>query len=209
MTAFHDVRFPLDISRRAQAVVQRRTEIVVLGSGREQRNARWRDARRRWQVGYGCKSMDDLHAVIAFFEARRGRLHAFRFRDWADWKSCNPLSTPAADDQLIATADGSTTTFQLVKRYGDAADAHIRHITRPVSGTVRVAVDGVEQTTGFTVDHATGQISFDAAPPVGAVIAAGYEFDVPARFDTDELRIDLAAFNHGAAPDIDIIEVLE
>ncbi len=209
MTAFHDVRFPLDIARRALAHVERRTEVVALASGHEQRNARWRFARRRWQVGYGVKTMDDLHTVIAFFEARRGRLHAFRFRDWADWKSCPPLQEPTPIDQELGTGDGATTTFQLVKRYGDAANAEVRRITRPVPGSVRVAIDGTELTGGFTVDHATGLVSFDTAPATGALVTAGFAFDVPARFDADELRIDLESYRLGQAPDIDIVEVRE
>ena len=209
MTAFHDVRFPLDIARRAQAVVARRTEIVVLASGHEHRNARWRDARRSWQVGYGIKNADDLQTVIAFFEARRGRLHAFRFRDWADWKSCPPLQTPAATDQAIGTGDGSTKTFQLIKKYGTGSTAISRRITRPVSGTVKVAINGVEQNSGFSINHDTGVVTFDTAPANGASITAGYEFDVPARFDTDELRIDLESYRFGQAPDLDIVEVRE
>ena len=209
MPAFHDVRFPLDIARRAQMELGRRTEVVALGSGHERRIARWADARRRWQVGYGVKRLDDLHAVIAFFEARMGRLHGFRFRDFADWKSCPPQATPSPTDQLIATGDGATTTFRLMKRYADAAGESLRRITRPVAGSVRIAIDGTEQTAGFTVDHATGKITFDTAPASGASITAGYEFDVPARFDTDELRIDLSAFQAGIAPDIEIVELKE
>ena len=209
MSAFHDIRFPLDIARRASAVVARRTEVIVLASGHERRNSRWAAAKRKWQVGYGVKDMDDLQTVIAFFEARRGRLHAFRFRDWADYKSCPPLGTPAATDQPIATGDGSTTAFQLVKSYADAAGGFTRAITRPVAGTVKVAIDGVEQTSGFSIDHATGVVTFDAAPASGAAITAGFEFDVPARFDSDELRIDLESFRHGQAPDIEIVEVRE
>ena len=209
MSAFHDVRFPIDISRRATSVVQRRTEVIVLASGHERRNSRWASARRKWQVGYGVKSMDDLHTVIAFFEARRGRLHAFRFRDWADYKSCPPLQPPAATDQPIATGDGATTAFQLVKSFTDAAGSFTRAITRPVDGTVKVAIDGVEQSSGFSVDHATGLVTFATPPASGAVISAGFEFDVPARFDIDELRIDLESFRHGQAPDIEIVEVRE
>jgi len=209
MPSFHDVRFPLGIASRAQAVIGRRTEIIVLGSGHECRNARWADARRRWNVGYGCKSIDDLHAVIAFFEARRGRLHAFRFRDWADWKSCPPQAAPAPTDQEIGTGDGVTTSFALVKTYDSGSISQLRRITRPVAGTVRAAVDGAEQMSGFTVDHATGTVTFDAAPAAGAVITAGYEFDVPARFDTDELRVDLDGWRYGASPDIDVVEVRE
>ncbi len=209
MTAFHDVRFPPAIARRALSHVERRTDVVTLASGHEQRNARWRFARRRWQVGYGLKTMDDLHAVIVFFEARRGRLHAFRFRDWVDWKSCPPLREATPTDQELGTGDGVTTTFQLVKRYGDAANAEVRRITRPVPGSVRVAIDGAELTGGFTVDHATGVVTFDAAPAAGALVTAGFEFDVPARFDADDLRLDLESYRHGQAPDIEIVEVKE
>ncbi len=209
MPTFHDVRFPLDVSRRAEAVVSRRTEVVALASGHERRNSRWADARRRWQVGYGIKTLDDLHAVIAFFEARRGRLHAFRFRDFADYKSCAPQATPSATDQQIDTGDGATTTFRLIKRYGDAAAEHTRRITRPVPGTVLVAIDGTPQTSGWTLNADTGEITFATAPAAGAVITAGFEFDVPARFEADELRLDLSAFQAGIAPDIEIIEVLE
>ncbi len=209
MTAFHDVRFPLDIARRAMAHIERRTDIVMLASGHEQRNTRWRFARRSWQVGYGIKSMDDLHRVIAFFEARRGRLHAFRFRDWADWKSCPPLQEPTPMDQEIGRGDGATVDFALVKHYGDVAGESLRRITRPVPGSVRVAVDDVELADGFMVDHAAGLVTFDVPPLAGAVVTAGFAFDVPARFDVDALRIDLQSFRHGAAPDIEIVEVRE
>ncbi len=209
MTAFHDVLFPLDIARRAEAVWARRTEVVTLASGFERRQARWAQARRRWNVGFGVKSLDDLHRLLAFFEARQGRLHAFRFRDWADWKSCPPLAEPTPLDQVLATADGTATAFPLVKRYGDAAAEVLRRITRPVPGSVRIAVDGVERTSGVSVDHATGTVTFDIPPPAGATVTAGFAFDVPARFEDDELRIDLSAFRAGAAPDIAVIEIRE
>ena len=209
MTSFHDVRFPLDIARRARAVVGRRTEVVALASGHERRNARWARARRRWQVGYGIKTLDDLHTVIAFFEARKGRLHGFRFRDWTDFKSCPPQGTPAPTDQTLAIADGLSKNFPLIKNYGDAAASETRRITRPVPGTVRVAIDGAEQTTGWTLNADTGMVIFSTRPAAGAVVTAGYEFDVPARFDTDELNLDLSAFQAGMAPDIEIVELRE
>jgi len=207
MSAFHDVRFPLDISRRAHAVIARRTEIVVLGSGHEQRNARWRDARRRFEIGYGIKTIDDLHEVIAFFEARRGRLHGFRFRDWSDWKSCPPLRQPTAADQVIGTGDGAAVSFQLVKSYGSGSASFTRPVTLPVIGSLRVAIDGVEQASGWSADGLTGQLTFDDPPPAGALITAGFEFDVPVRFDSDELRIDLEHFRAGGMPDIELVEI--
>ncbi len=115
---FHEVRFPTAIAFGASGGPERRTDIVALGSGHEERNSRWADSRRRYNAGYGVKSLDDLHAVIAFFEERRGRLYGFRWKDRADWKSCAPGGTPAATDQAIGTGDGAMTAFQLVKTYG-------------------------------------------------------------------------------------------
>ena len=206
-SSFHDVRFPLDISRRATGGPQRKTEIVVLGSGREQRNARWADSRRRYDIGYGVKDIDDIHRVVAFFEARMGRLHGFRFRDWTDWKSCPPRQSPSALDQPIATADGQQTTFQLVKTYGSGPAAWLRQITRPVHDSVKLAIDGQPVTSGWSLDDATGSVTFDVPPAAGGHITAGYEFDVPVRFDTDALRISLSAFNAGAIPDIPLVEI--
>src|SRR5687767_11412658 len=117
---FHEVRFPTAISFGARGGPERRTEIVALGSGREERNQRWADSKRRYEAGYGVKSLDDLYAVIAFFEERRGRFHGFRWRDGADHKSCAASSQPAATDQFIATGDGATAAFQLIKTYGSA-----------------------------------------------------------------------------------------
>jgi uncharacterized protein (TIGR02217 family) len=99
--SFHETRFPTDISRGAQGGPERRTDVVVLGSGFEERNARWANSRRAWNAGYGIKSLDDLHAVIAFFEERRGKLYGFRWKDHADFKSCPPQSSIAATDQQL------------------------------------------------------------------------------------------------------------
>lgn len=209
--SFHETRFPTAISRNGQGGPERRTDVVVLGSGHEERNARWADSRRAYNAGYGVKSLDDLNAVVAFFEERRGRLTGFRWRDPADWKSCAPSATPSALDQAIGTGDGATATFQLVKTYGSSFAPYTRAITKPVAGTVRVAVAGVEQAAGtaFTADTTTGRVTFLAGhiPPSGAAINAGFEFDVPVRFDTDKLEINLQGFAHGAIPSIPIVEI--
>ncbi len=146
--AFHDIRFPTGISRAAQGGPERRTDVVVLGSGAEERNARWADSRRGYNAGYGVKSLNDLHAVIAFFEERRGRLHGFRWRDPSDWKSCPPEDTPSALDQLIGLGNGATAAFQLKKTYGAALNPWARDIKKPVDGSVLVAVAGATQTAG-------------------------------------------------------------
>jgi uncharacterized protein (TIGR02217 family) len=181
--------------------------VVTTASGREERNSRWANSRRKYNVGYGVKTLDDIHTVIAFFEERRGRLHAFRFKDHTDFKSCAPLATPQATDQVISTGTGTQTAFQLMKSYGTGLRDYSRKITAPVSGSVVVAVNGAP-TTSFTLDAATGVITFATPPGSGAAITAGFEFDVPVRFDTDEIRINLDHLNGGEIPDIPLVEVL-
>jgi uncharacterized protein (TIGR02217 family) len=144
--------------------------------------------------------------VVAFFEERRGRLYGFRFRDRIDWRSGPPGTAPTPLDQAIGTGDGATTGFPLVKTSGGAHAPYARAIAKPVEGSVRVAVDGVE--TGFTCDPATGIVVFTTAPPAGAAVTAGFDFDVPVRFDADELDIDLSAFEAGAIPRIPLVEVV-
>lgn len=209
--AFHDVRFPSRISFGSTGGPERRTDIVELANGFEERNTPWAHARRRYNAGYGVAGRDDLHEVIAFFEARRGRLHAFRYKDHTDFKSCAPGSTASATDQEIAVGDGTSDTFQLVKHYKSGGETYTRTIAKPVSGTVRIAVDGHEMTEGpdITIDHATGLFTFAflSIPGSGASVTAGFEFDVPVRFDTDHLDIRLSDFVAGDIPAIPLVEV--
>jgi uncharacterized protein (TIGR02217 family) len=208
---FHEVVFPLAVALGATGGPARRTEIVALGSGQESRNARWADSRRRYDVGTGVRSLDDLHQLIAFFEERRGRLYGFRFRDRSDDRSCPPSRSPAPGDQPLGTGDGVRAAFPLLKRYGAGTTAWFRAIAKPVAGTVRVAVAGVEKTAGtdFAVDAATGLVTFlpGRLPAAGAAVTAGFRFDVPVRFDTDEIRIDLELFAAGEVPAIPLVEI--
>ena len=203
---FDDVRFPPQISRGSTGGPERRTEIVVTGSGAEERNSRWADSRRRYNAGFGVKSLDDIHLVVAFFEERRGRLHGFRWKDHLDFTSGLPGAAVTATDQAIGTGNGTATRFQLVKRYGTGLRDYLRSITKPIAGSVRVAVNG-QEVTGFTLDGLTGVVTLAAAPVPGATVTAGFAFDVPVRFDTDELRINLAQFAGGDIPDIPIVEI--
>lgn len=205
--AFHEIRFPDSISRGAKGGPERRTRIVELASGDEERNASWANSRRRYDVSYGVRRADDLAAVVAFFEARNGRLHAFRFKDWSDYKSSLPSAGPAATDQIIGTGNGSTTEFQVVKTYASGAESWARTIIKPVAGTVTVSLNGVAQGSGWSVNTTTGIVTFAVAPTTGAVIRAGFEFDVPVRFDTDELPVTLDIERTGSIPSIPLIEV--
>ena len=205
---FDNVRFPTTISRGSTGTAERRTDVVTTASGREERNARWANSKRSYNAGFGVKSLDDIQNVVAFFEERRGRLYAFRWKDFADFKSCAATANVAATDQNIGTGDGATAAFQLVKKYGTGTRNYSRAINAPVAGTVQVAVNGLI-TTQFTVNVLTGVVTFNAGsfPTIGAVITAGYEFDVPVRFDADAITINLAHFAGGEIPHIPLIEV--
>jgi uncharacterized protein (TIGR02217 family) len=210
MAAFHEILFPLDIALRSAGGPQRRTELVSFGSGREARNARWADSRRRYDAGYGVKTLEALQAVVAFFEERRGQLYGFRWRDRLDHASSAAGAPVAPLDQGIGIGDGVTATFQLVKTYGAGFAPYPREINKPVAGSVRVAVAGSELGgSAFSCDATTGVVTFLAGhiPPVGAAITAGFLFDVPVRFDTDYLEVDLSAFAAGAIPKIPLVEI--
>jgi uncharacterized protein (TIGR02217 family) len=206
MTNFHDILFPVDISLNSEGGPARRTEIVTLVSGHEERNSPWAGSRRSYNAGYGVKSLADIESVIHFFEARRGRLYGFRFRDPFDWKSCALAGAPQAEDQEIGTGDGAETAFQLAKTYASGGAAYARRIAKPVAGSVLAAIDGAP--AAFGVDEATGIVTFETPPAAGAIVTAGFLFDTPVRFDTDALRINLAAFQAGDIPSIPLIEVL-
>ena len=205
--AFHEVRFPDNISRGARGGPERRTQIVELASGDEERNASWADSRRRYDVAYGIRRADDLAAVVAFFEARNGRLHGFRYKDWADYKSALPSQAITATDQQIGTGTGSLQTFQLAKRYTSGAQTWVRTIAKPVAGTVRVALGMVEQMSGWTLDTTTGVVTFTTAPAGGVIVRAGFEFDVPVRFDSDTLDVTLDFERLGSITSIPLLEI--
>ena len=205
--AFHEVRFPDNISRGARGGPERRTQVVELASGDEERNASWANSRRRYDVAYGIRRADDLAAVVAFFEARNGRLHGFRYKDWSDYKSALPSQAITATDQQIGNGTGSLQTFQLTKRYTSGAQTWVRTLTKPVAGTVRVALGMVEQISGWTLDATTGVITFTTAPAGGVIVRAGFEFDVPVRFDSDTLDVTLDFERLGSITSIPLLEI--
>ena len=207
--AFHEVRYPVGLSIGSSGGPERRTEIVTLVNGFEERNSPWAHSRRRYDAGAGMRSLDDFAALIAFFEARRGQLHGFRWKDWADYKTCLPSQSVSAMDQEIGVGDGLTTVFQLRKTYTSGGSAYTRDLVKPVAGSVKVAVAGVVQTlpAEFTVEEVRGIVTLNLPPALGAVVTAGCEFDVPVRFDTDWISASIASFQAGEVPAVPVIEV--
>lgn len=208
MLPFSEARLPLRLAFGSTGGVERRTEIIALASGYEQRATPWADGRRRYLIGGGLKALDDMAALIAFFEARRGRLQGFRFQDFLDHASGAPSGTPGPLDQVIGVGDGATTVFQLTKTYGTGPDAYARRIQKPVAGTVSLAVAGVALTSAqFSVDTTTGLVTLMAAPASGAQITAGFQFDTPVRFDADRLDVSLEGFAAARLTAVPLIEL--
>lgn len=204
--AFHDVQFPTHISQGARGGPMWSTDIVTLASGKEQRNSRWANSRRRYDVGYGVKSKSDLRELISFFEERRGSFHSFRFLDPLDHQSGEGAVT--ALDQMIGVGDGMRTEFQLTKTYGGQFDPWVRAITKPVAGSVQVAIEGVSLAAHeFSIDATTGFVTLLAPSALGQQVTAGFAFDVPVRFETDQLDVEITSFDAAMAPSIKLIEV--
>lgn len=206
---FHEVRFPAALSLGSTGGPHRHTDIVSLANGFEERNTPWEHSRRHYDAGVGLRSLDDVDTLIAFFEARRGQLYGFRWKDWSDFKSCKPSQEPTALDQEIGRGDGRLASFSLVKVYVSGAAEYRRPIVKPVKGTVRIAVAGDPKLDGtdFTVNDETGMVTFTVAPDIGARVTAGFEFDVPVRFDTDRILASAANFNAGEIPSVPVVEV--
>lgn len=205
---FHEVRLPARLAFGSTGGVERRTEIVTLSSGFERRSTPWAHGRRRYLIGANLRSLDDMAALTAFFEARYGQLYGFRFRDFADFKSCSPGGAITPSDQTLGVGDGLQTAFALSKTYGEGEAAPVRRVHKPVDGTVRISLDGVELDPGaFDVDLITGMITLavPAAPEV--TVRAGFEFDVPVRFDADRLDVTLESFAAGRMTAVPLIEV--
>ncbi|WP_170458733.1 DUF2460 domain-containing protein [Ruegeria arenilitoris] len=206
---FHEVRFPASLSFGSVGGPERRTDIVTLANGFEERNTPWAHSRRRYDAGLGMRSLDDIQTLIAFFEARQGQMYGFRWKDWSDYKSCAASAEVDKGDQVIGQGDGVTTAFQLVKTYTSGGVSYVRPIIKPVLGTVKIGLDQDEAREGvdFEVDLNRGLIQFAVPPAEGVEVTAGFEFDVPVRFDTDRIQVSVASFQAGDVPNVPVVEV--
>jgi uncharacterized protein (TIGR02217 family) len=188
---------------------ERRTEIVTLQNGFEERNTPWAHSRRRYDAGVAMRSLDDIETLIAFFEARRGQMYGFRWKDWSDFKSGKASAEVTFEDQVLGLGDGVQTVFPLVKTYRSGEETYARPIVKPVLGTVRVGIrhDPLVETVHYTLDVTSGLLTFAEPPDEGAEVTAGFEFDVPVRFDTDRIQTSVASFQAGDMPSVPVVEV--
>jgi uncharacterized protein (TIGR02217 family) len=207
MQAFDNVHYPLALGRDAGVSPEFSTSVVLTASGHERRTSQWSDARLRFDVGPGIRAEEELGVLIRFFRARRGAARGFLLPDPFDFSSNDMTGVPTMLDQQIGTGDGLTASFQLAKAYGDGDEPQVRPITRPRAGTVVVSVDGVAH-SGWSLQP-KGTVLFQSAPAAGAIIRAGFLFDVPVRFAEDRLDITGATFAAGEAPSVPLVEIRE
>ncbi len=199
MQAFHEVQFPPDISYGVTGGPEYSTDVVMTGSGYEQRNINWSQAKCKYQAAHGVKNENQMRRLLAFFRARRGKAYGFRFKDWLDFTGSR---------EMIGVGDGKTITFQLIKTYiDDVGYTEVRKIRKPVTGTVRVYLDGAEQTDGWSVNFTTGIVTFTATPAAEVIITADYEFDVPVRFDTDHCPLSIKEWDIYSWDNIPLVEI--
>lgn len=213
MAGFHEVSFPDDIGYGSRGGPGFKTQIVVLDSGAEQRAGRWSTPRHRYNVAYGIKTHTQLGVVKQFFIARLGALNGFRFKDRSDFSTDSTWrGTPAATDIHFATGDGSTSAFQLIKPYQSGGVIRNRMVTKPIGGTIRIAVDGVELFSGWTVNSTNGLVTFSSNPTNGSILTWGGEFEVPVRFEdnVDEfLSASIEDFSTGGIDQLNLVEIVD
>jgi len=200
-------RFPSAIAFGSSGGPLFDTSVIILSSGFEQRNANWSEPLRRWDVSQGIKTEADMNTLLLFFNAMSARAHGFRFKDFTDFKSVSPQVTVGGSDQTLGTGDGAKTVYQVIKNYITGSLTQVKTIKKLVTGTVIVTLDDIVQGAGFTIDHNLGTITFTVAPAGGVVVKAGYEYDVPVRFDMDNLEISLTAFTARNLPAMPVREI--
>ncbi len=206
---FHEVRFPASLSFGSLGGPERRTEVVTLANGFEERNTPWAHSRRRYDAGVGLRSLEDVELMIAFFEARQGQLYGFRWKDWSDYRSCKASAEVTFEDQVVGTGDGVSRSVQLIKTYASGPHHYERPLSKLVAGTVKLGFDGLQVFEGvdWNVNLDTGVVTFEHALDEGVEITAGYEFDVPVRFATDAIQTSVASFQAGEVPSVPVVEV--
>jgi len=220
MAFIESPRFPEFISYGSSGGPSYSTDVITVKSGYETRNSNWIQSRSNYDAAFGIKVQKDIDTIVNFFHAMKGKANEFRFKDWGDYKSCPLDDTPSAIDQFIGIGDSTdgidgVTDFQIIKSYTSGRTTE-REIYKPVVDSLVVAVEGIGSVEGtdYDIDYTTGIISFksgsvpllDRGDGQPETITAGYEFDVPCRFDSDQLTINFEAYLVGSAS-IPVIEV--
>lgn len=193
MTFLETPRFPDNIAFGATVGPTYLTVVTPVYSGRDGRIPAWSQSRIRFDVGRRCMNVADTATLDAFFRAVKGRAYGFRIKDWTDY-TCTT-------SQGVLSATATAGTYQLGKRYVSGALSETRAIAKPVAGTVLVFKNGVQITSGLTLDTTTGLVTISPTPGGTDVLTWSGQFDVPVRFDADEMKKQIMDRN-GASGDL-------
>lgn len=158
--SFTETRLPTSISQGSSFGPAWRTKINMVNSGFEERLIKWTSQRCEGTVLIENGSVEEFEELLDWFYAMQGSGYGFRFKDFGDFKSCSISATPAFDDQTIGSGDGTTASFQLVKRYSKGF-TYVRDIKKPVADTIKPGIGGVEATSNFSTNTTTGIVTFE------------------------------------------------
>jgi uncharacterized protein (TIGR02217 family) len=204
-------RLPEGIERGSGFGPSFRNVIQEAISGNEQRFAQWTNCRGVGNLSYGLLTssdpLGDFRAILAMFRAHTGSMNPWRFRDWSDY---------TATDEIFGTGDGAKTSFQLTMTYDPSQILlgspgslfYVRSIAL-LDGAPTIEIDGVTKTviTDYTIS-ASGVVTFTSAPANGKQLTWSGMFDVPVRFDTDQLPVVMNESDLAAISNIPIKEVI-
>lgn len=214
MPAFKEVQLPKDFTLEAKGGPGFNTSVVPAASGFEQRNVNWEQTRGKYDIGFMNKNEAYTHKLVAFFRAiAQGKAYGFRVRDWSDYQ---------ATAELVGVGTGSSQNLQLIKTYTAGGYSFTRKIRKPVtaavkdvdgnnvSNTVHIYFDGAEQSSSaspllWSLDYTTGILTVNASN--GVVITWTGQFDIPVRFDTDDMGVVANTPKIFSWPSIPLIEL--
>jgi len=198
VATFYEIQLPTNIGVGSRGGPEFTTSIIVLGSGYEQRNIEWETARARYEIGTDKRTKSEIDIIRDFFYICKGKAYGFRFKDWDDYQGTG---------EILGTGDNIEKDFQLIKTYTYGIYSYVRTINKPVAATTVIYIDDVAQGSGWTINTVTGLVSFTAAPGVGKVVSADFEFDVPVRFDIDWLPPSFESPGVSLVESIPLVEV--
>lgn len=155
------------------------TRLVRTVVGKEFRDEIRAQAMHKYDVAHAAKKPSAWKPLRAFFHIAGGRANAFRFKDWTDYRGQDGGQGLFASLGYSATAGAA---YQMYKRYTAGSSTRDRRIQKPRPNKITVEGD-----SGFVlggIDYTTGIVYASSGVP----LTWTGDFDVPCRFDIDEMR---------------------
>ncbi len=195
---FYEILFPDNISVGAVGGPSFATTISTTNNKNEVRSSNWSSGRNLYKINCNILSDSQIADLLSLFNICLGKAVGFRLKDYSDF---------IAISSIIATGDGVIKIFQLVKQYNFGGYSYTKIIYKPVINSVKLYVNNVQIQTGFSIDFSTGIITFLQPLAVGVLLTADFNFDVPVRFNADNLDIIYNGKNKSAIQNLELIEI--